>query len=238
MDLLFNILEIAGVGLQALLVVVLLPSSIRKYPLLFLYCATQLVTSVLEVLVSHSGGRGAGRQSSLFIRMYGIDEIVLASLLFLLVITLIYKALEGKPARATVGKILGGIIVVTAALPFILYYRRGLFTTAWFNPTAQLITFGAAIMSLFLWGALIANRGRERQLLLVIAGLGLAVTGAAVGFGLRTFTSQGGLPRELANLFKDATYVTSMLIWCWTFRPAARKPQTPPAAVASPSIQS
>src|SRR5580704_19041909 len=98
MDLLFNILEIAGVGLQALLVVVLLPSSIRKYPLLFLYCATQLVTSVLEVLVSHSGGRGAGRQSSLFIRMYWIDEIVLDSLLFLLVITLIYKALEGKPA--------------------------------------------------------------------------------------------------------------------------------------------
>lgn len=238
MDLVFNVLEVAGVLLQALLVLVFLPSSFRKYPLLFFYCATQLITTLLEVVVSHSGGRETGRQSSLFIRMYWIDEIVLDSLLFLLVTALIYKALAGKPGREKVGRILIGIIGVTAALPFILYYKRGLFTTAWFNPTAQLITFGAAIMSFVLWGALIANKRRERQLLLVIAGLGLAVTGAAVGFGLRIFTSQGGLPRELANLFKDATYVTSMLIWCWAFRPGARKTPAPSAPVPSGSVSS
>jgi len=170
--------------------------------------------------------------------MYWIDEILLDSLLFLLVTTLIYRTLAGKPGRAMVGRVLGGIIVLTAGLPFVLYHDRGVFTTAWFNPTAQLITFGAAIMSLVLWGALIANRGRERQLLMVIAGLGLAVTGAAVGFGLRTFTKQGGLPRDLANLFKDATYVTSMLIWCWAFRPSVRKKSEPAAAITSTSVQS
>jgi len=220
-------------ALQAVVVLFLILGPFRKYLLLLTYCLVQLAAAVVEFLLSHEGGREAGRMSPLFIRAYWTDEIVIDFLLFLLVIVLTYKALEGKPQRAAIGKVLAGVVVVAALAPFVVFYGRPLFKTSWFNGTSQFLNFGAALMNLALWTAMLANKRREPQLLAVSAGLGVLVTGAALGYGLRQFTMRGGNPRDLANLFKSATYVTSMLIWCWAFRPAARKKSAPPAAVTT-----
>jgi len=233
MESILNTLEAAGMALQVFVVLFLLLGPVRKYALLFTYCLVQLAATVVEIFLSHEGGRDAGRTSALFIKVYWIDEIVIDSLLFLLVIVLTYRALEGKPQRAAIRKVLAGVVVVAALAPFVVFYGRPLFKTSWFNGTAQFLNFGAALMNLALWTAMLANKRREPQLLAVSAGLGVLVTGAALGYGLRQFTMGGGNPRDLANLFKAATYVTSMLIWCWAFRPAARKKSTPPAAVTT-----
>ena len=233
-DAVLNSLEAAGMALQVVVVLLLLLGPFRRYALLLAYCGVQLAATVAEVVLSHEGGREAGRQSALFIRVYWIDEIVIDSLLFLLVIVLTYRALEGKPQRAVFGKILAFVVVVTAIAPFLVFHSRPLFKTSWFNGTSQFLNFGAALMNLALWTAMLSNKRRDAQLLAVSAGLGVLVTGAAVGYGLRQFTVRGGNPRELANLFKAASYVLSMAIWCWAFRRKARKDQAAAAKVSPP----
>jgi len=168
--------------------------------------------------------------------VYWTDEVLLDLLLFLMVILLIYRALEGSPMRAGMGRLLGAVVNSVAIVPFVLFSARR-FSTAWFDGTSQLLNFGAAIMNLALWTALIATKKRDPLLLTVSAGLGVAVTGAAITFGLRRFTLPGGTPQHMANLFKAITYLAGLTIWCWAFRPRARKSTAPPA-VSAPTVQS
>jgi len=66
----------------------------------------------------------------------------------------------------------------------------------------------------------------------------VAVTGAAIAFGLRRFTPVQSTPQQLADLFKTITYLASVAIWCWAFRPRARKSPAPPAVVSAPTVPS
>ncbi|MBZ5677398.1 MAG: hypothetical protein LAP61_24405 [Acidobacteriia bacterium] len=153
-----------------------------------------------------------------------------------MVITLIYRALEASPVRIAMGRLLGAVVAVVLVVPFVLFSARR-FSTNWFDGTSQLLNFGAAILNLGLWTALIATKKRDPLLLKVSAGLGVAVTGAAIAYGLRRYTPPTSTPQQLANLFKTLTYLTSVAIWCWAFRPAAKKNPAPPATVTPSSVQ-
>jgi hypothetical protein len=227
------VLEAVSIAIQAAVIFFLLRGSFRRYPLLLLYCFLQLAATVAEEYVY----RVFGEPSTLFHRLYWTDEISLDLLLFLMVITLTYQALEGSPLRKTMGRLLGAVLVIVLVVPFALFSARR-FNSAWFDGASQLLNFGAAIMNLGLWTALIGTKKRDPLLLKVSAGLGVAVTGAAIAYGLRRFTPPGGTLQQLANLFKTITYLASVAIWCWAFRSAAGKTPTLPAPVGSPSIPS
>ena len=219
------VLEAITIAIQAVVIVFLLRGPFRRYPVLLLYCVLQLAATITEEYVY----RVFGDASPFFGRLYWTDEVSLDLLLFLMVIMLTYRALEASPLRAGMGRLLGAVVIVLV-VPFVLFSARR-FSTAWFDGTSQLLNFGAAIMNLGLWTALIGTKKRDPLLLTVSAGLGVAVTGAAIAFGLRRFTPPGGTPQQLANLFKTITYLASVAIWCWAFRPSARKTPAPPAAV-------
>jgi hypothetical protein len=194
-----------------------------------LYCVLQLAATISEEYVF----RVFGNLSVLYRRLYWTDEITLDLLLFLMVITLTYQALEGSALRAGMGRLLGAVVVTVLIVPFVLFRARW-FSSAWFDGTSQLLNFGGAILNLGLWTALIGTKKRDPLLLTVSAGLGVAVTGAAIAFGLRRFTPVASTLQNLANLFKTVTYLASVAIWCWAFRPSARKTPNPPAAVTTP----
>ena len=226
-----TLLEVTDYLLQIFLLVLLLRGYFRRYVMLGTYCVVQLVITTVEELVFHY----QGAKSPLFSHLYWTDEVIVDLLLFLMVIVLTFRALEGSPLRSQAARLLGGVVVAALVLPFLLYFRRGVFTPFWFNGTAQMLSFGAAIMNLALWTALVGNRNRDARLLTVSAGLGLAVTGAAVYYGLRVFTRRGGILNEdLLDLFKSASHVASVLIWCWAFLPRTQeRPASRPVA-ASP----
>ena len=225
--------DLSFVLLSCIIVFLLLRGSYRRYPLIFLYCVLQLVASASEVYVLRVLGEPSN--GPVFRTLYWTDEIILDLLLFLMVIALTYRALEGSPLRPQIGRFLGAVVVVILVVPFVLFNSTR-FGTGWFNGTSQLLNFGAAIMNLGLWTALIGTRKRDPLLLKVSAGLGIAVTGAAIAYGLRKFTTAGGTERDLANLLKAITYVLSVMIWFWAFRPRGQKTPTPPAVVGSPSV--
>jgi hypothetical protein len=206
--------------LQLFLLYLLLRGPLRRFVMVFLYSAVYLGVTIVEEFVFHE----VGRDSALYRTLYWTDEIALDLLLFLLVIVLTYQALEGSPIRAVAGRMLGGVVVAALVLPFVLFYRYELFSTRWLNGATQILNFGAAVMNMALWTALIGNKKRDRQLLTVSAGLGVAVAGAAIGFGLRQFTVAGGGAREVVNLLLlPFIHVVGVFIWCWAFRPRAAR---------------
>jgi len=188
------ILEAISIAIQAAVIVFLLRrSAFRRYPLLLVYCVLQLAATVAEEYVSRVHG-----QTRFFRNLYWTDEITLDLLLFFMVIALIYRAVEGSPVRIAMGRLLGAVVAVVLVVPFVVFTARR-FSTTWFDGTSQLLNFGAAIMNLGLWTALIGTKKRDPLLLTVSAGLGVAVTGAAIAYGLRRFTPPTSTPQQICR---------------------------------------
>ncbi len=221
------VFPVATVLLQVTLIALLARGQLRRYPVLVLYSVTYIAIIVLEGLaLSETGVDGA-----LYRNLYWTSDLVLDFLLFLMVITLTYRVVAGNPLLRPFARMLFLVAAAAIVLPFILFHP--LFQFGWFRHTSQLLSFGAALMNLLLWTAIIGTRDRDPQLLSVSAGLGVAVTGIAITYGLLQFTSTSF--RWLPDLFKSLTQVGSMVIWCWAFRPSASEPSSRIEAVANPS---
>ena len=206
-------LQFVSLALQVVLVAFLLRGPSRRYLFFLLYSSVYLVASIVQVLVYRLRGQG-----SLYRIVYWTGEMSLDVLLFLMVILLTYQALESAAARTHAGRFLAGVVAVALLLPFLVFPDP--FKPRWFNSTSQMLNFGGAILNLGLWGALIARKNRDPQLLTLSVGLGIVVTGAAIEYGLRAFIT-GGEVRALVNLFSPVMHGASLVLWCWAFRPPA-----------------
>lgn len=232
MKFVFTAIAYSSIALQSLLLIsLLLRENFRRYPLLLVYSIVVLATTVAEVFVLNAlGSRSAGYRN-----LYIADEVIVDLLLFLMVIVMTYQAMGENPLRAKVGRILAVVAIGALCLPFILF-RGPIFGLRWFYETSQMLNFGGAIMNLALWTALLGNKKRDPLLLSVSAGLGVAVTGAAITYGLLHFSwATRGTARDLVNLIKSVAYLVSLVIWCWTFWPfrKPKKPMSPPAVAAA-----
>ena len=200
------------------LAIFLLRGPFRRYPFLLAYCFTELGvvfaegTAFLSVSLRSSAHAYI---SSNYAYVYWTGELVHDLMLFLLVVTLTYKTLEGSPMRPATGRLLTIVGAAAAALPFVLFHP--LFTARWFGHASQLLSLGAAVMNLLLWTAIIGTKRRDPQLLTVSAGVGIAVTGLAITYGLVLQFPSYSI-RWLIELFHGLTQVAGYLIWCWAFR--------------------
>jgi hypothetical protein len=202
--------------LQVGTVVFLLLGPARKYAFVLAYCALQVLTTLLEVGVIGKFGRG-----KLYGKVFWTDEIVLDLLLFLILILLTYRAMEGSPMRAAMGRVLAVVTAITIALPFFLF--KGAFVKmSWFDHTSQMLNFGAAILNLGLWTALLGSRKRDTKLLTVSAAFGILATGAAISFGLRQIFNAHGATHSAASQVFVFAHLFGSFILCWAFRPALK----------------
>lgn len=216
-----DVLGIIDVAVQLVLIFLLvLSAAYRRYVVLFIYSLACFVTAIIEFVVSHNF------DSALFRKIYWSDEVVTDLLLFLVVIFLTNLALERNPLRSKMSRILAGIVAAALILPFLVLHPP-IFTSGirwsgawgrWFISTGQMLNFGAAIMNLGLWSALLTSRKRDPQLVKVSIGVGIAVAGQAIGFGIQRFIPSQSQTRELPYAFMSLTHLVSVLLWCWAFR--------------------
>jgi hypothetical protein len=209
----FDALGWISIGLLVVLAILLLLGPFRKYPLILSYCLIQLALTAGENYLRQD----KSRFDAYYATLYWTDEITLNLLLFLMVIVFTYRALGDSPMRAAMGKLLGGVFVIVLLLPLLIFKGPAFRATSWLNHTSQLLSFCAAILNLGLWSALVANRKRDAQLLSISAGLGIAVTGAAISYGVRGFFRLNWI--WVPDVFMSATFVVCMCIWCWALRP-------------------
>ncbi len=237
-DILAPALGIGNAGALLLLVILLYLGPTRKFWVVLLYVSWELVATAgltladlrLEGTVQADRVTEAGR---LYAKLYWSNDVVVDLLRFFVVTVLIYKV--AGSSKPFLGRLLVGLVVAMMVLPFLLfhpllphasaatrtaseYFPRG----TWFNSTSQLLNFGAAIMNVILWGALIQSRNRDPQILALSLGMGILVTGTAIGYGLRHFVPQGGWT-AVFNLFLNLTQLAAWLIWCRAFWPAPKR---------------
>jgi hypothetical protein len=232
-DFLAPVLTVGSAAALFLLVVFLLIGPTRKFWVLLLYAGWEVFVSIGLTLadIRLHGSAQLARfpdASRLYARLYWTNEIIDDLLRFVLV-TVLISQVAGSP-KPLLKRVLTGLVLAMMVLPFLLFqpvfpakpsptlYPPWYPTGAWFNSTSQLLNFGAAIMNLFLWGALIQARKRDPQILAVSIGLGIMVTGAAISYGLRHFMPQGGYTAAF-NLFLNLTQLAGCLIWCRAFWP-------------------
>jgi len=243
-DLLAPVLGICTVIALLLVLVFLFLGAFRKYWIIGVYVAWELfatATLTLADVMLHGSapltGASQTAANKLYARLYWSNDVIVDLFRFVLVIVLIYRASAG-PRRIS-AKLLAGLVVAMVVLPFLLFnpnfkplpigpfnlpFPSGSIGAAWFQSTSELLNFGAAIMNLMLWGALIASKKRDLQLLAVSAGLGVVVTGTALAYGMRHFLGQNQVG-AMGFLFMNLTQLAGWLIWCWAFRPVrAKKP--------------
>jgi hypothetical protein len=212
MNLLSTGLQFANIVLQCILVVLLIANFARRYVILLAYSVTYLsATLVGEYLLRRDGAQGAAYRV-----FYWRTEVALDLLLFLTVIILIYQALEDPRVRSRAGPLLAGIIAIALILPFIVL-KSHVFSDRWFDGASQMLNFGAAMLNLSLWTALLLRKRRDQRLVGVSLGVGVAVTGAALAYGLLQLFASG---HDFINLLAAATHTAGVLLWCRAFWPA------------------
>jgi hypothetical protein len=207
-----------GLLVQGLLLVLLLRGPFRKFIIFTFYVLGAFAADVSEWIAYYR----LGWQSPAYRRLYWMDHVTVNLLLFLVVIVFTYAALDGNPRRLKAAKALGVIVAVTVALPFAMLHNHHnktyeLFTSQWFNHANQIWNFGAAIMDLVLWAALLLNRRRDPQLVGLSIGVGIATASAAIAWGVRQWLSEAH--RWPVDSLMVAINLTCLLLWCWVFRP-------------------
>lgn len=236
-----QLLNIAEISLQLVLLILLARGRFRKYLVFSLYTAAGLLADPMEI----AGYYGWGWRSAAYHRLFWTDQTVLNLLLFLVVIACTYDALGESRHRAAAGKALATVMAVAILLPFVLlrYHngkQHGHFDSQWFNHTSQILNFGAAVMNLVLWAALLSNRKRDPKLVTVSIGLGIVTSSAAIAWGARQWLSEEN--RWPVDTFVVVAHIASLLLWCWVFKPKTQStkrnplpPSAPPDALTTPS---
>jgi len=241
MNYVYDLLGIGnGIVLLSVLIL-LLRGSFRKFWVLLVYVAWELfATATLTAYDLLYAGAAQGKvlqaeAVKLYTRLYWSNDVIVDLLRFLLVIVLTYAATPEGAKRTSIGRILGGIVLVVIVLPFLLFplHFKPWPEASWFNSTSELLNFGAAIMNLGLWGALLANRKRDPQLVAVSIGLGVVVTGAAISYGLLHLFPPSA--RFIPSVFLMLTQLAAWFIWCRAFWPAPKRSPAPENALPAPS---
>ncbi len=227
----------ASMALLAVLILLIL-GRFRKYWIVFIYVSWELLATLgftIADVLYHGSSPSTPATRTLaqmwYSRAYWTNDVIVDLFRFVLVIVLIYRA-SPEGLRRVSGRFLAALLILMVVLPFVLFDREwrvapedplGLpFPRAhWFNSTSQLLNFGAAIMNLMLWATLVASKRRDPELLGVSVGLGIVVTGTALGYGLKHLPGFA----SISYLFLNLTQLAGWLIWVRTFWVARNKKQ-------------
>jgi hypothetical protein len=231
----YDVLATLGGAATLLLLVLFLLGPRRKFWILAVYAGGELLGSLALTIFDL---KRSPAQRTLYSHFYWTYEVAVDLLLFLVVIALTHEAVPAGAPRRKVDRFLGAVVFVVLALPFVALHPnfRPWPSPRWFNSAGEILNFGAAVMNLGLWGALIASRERDAQMFRVSAGLGIRVAGTAMAYGIRHFVPPG-VSEAVPNLLLMLAQIAEWTILCWAFWPA-RKPRPPAASVASTSVAS
>jgi hypothetical protein len=231
-----SLLNAVQIALELLLVILLLRGPFRKYVVFSVYAVFALAADLVDNVTYYR----LGWKSPLYRQLYWTDHIALDLVIFFVVIACTYQALQENHLRRKAAKALGAIAIAALALPFALIHNHhakqyGFFSSQWFNHASQILNFGAAIMNLVLWVALLSNRRRDPKLVTLSVGLGVFTTAAAIAWGVRQWLAEEN--RWPLDILVTVTYIASLGLWCWVFRAkqTQRPGNAPPASSLPPN---
>lgn len=222
---------LVGVPLEVLIVATLLRGGYSRYPFVFAYVIADLITTVIEIRPCLGYGSRMSESIHQFMWIYWIDERVMETLIFLVVISLVYLAAQDrKPRGAGVAGVIGGTLIFTV-ISFSIHYRPNLYVGQWMTPWTRDMNFAGAILDLGLWAKLISQPRKDYRLLMVSGALGIQFTAQAIGQAIRTLSHSPTI-RFLANILLMSMNLIFLYLWYQAFHAGASASPEParPAA--------
>jgi hypothetical protein len=219
-----------AITLQVLILQAMRRDAWRRYPFLFLYVVVDLITNLIEIkprLTYQDLGPIEKRQ---FLWLFWWDERIIQATLFLLVISLIYRAsTDVRPRRMLLAGLVCGSLLV-ALISLAVFYDPHVTTGKWMTLWSRNMNFCAAILDLLLWATLIRTRQKDQRVLIISGALGLQFTAGAIGQALRD-VSHGTV--DFTSILMVSGNLSCLYLWWHAFR---TKPKPAPAPQPTPTL--
>lgn len=219
---------LVGFPLNLLVIAALLRGAYRRFPAVLAYSVALILTGVVEV-AAYQGYFSGVHLAFSPARYYWLDEGIRQSLLFAVVISLLYHATSSVRSRALVRVGLIVAAVLFAGVSLLIHYDGQAPISRWMTQWTRDLNFGSALLDMALWAILIATRRYEWTVLMLSGALGIQFTGEAIGQALR---NQFPSNTTVADVLNVAANWACPYIWWQVFR--ASPEGKPSVAARSP----
>lgn len=207
-----------GLTLQYLVVAALLQGPYREFRAVLVFVVALLITTITDIAANFTIGRG----NSVFRHYYWSAELVRQSALFAVVVSLFLSVLRrGRPRLA---------LLRLAAIAAVLFWGGTLLflydpdINLWMTKVVRNLSFGSALLNLFVWFTLISGQEKDARRLLIAGGLGLQMTGEAIGQSVRHLLGSSSYVLLAGSLVIVLTHFLCLLIWWHAFSRASLAP--------------
>jgi hypothetical protein len=210
---------IVGLTLQYLVTQALLAGPFRQFTVIFGYLLCLIVTTLTDILMSFD----IGRLASTYSRYYWTADVLRESALYAVVISLVLHAMPDSRRRSALLRLLVVLAFLFWIGSILIFYQEPSLNK-WMVKVVRNLSFCSAVATLILWFALIAAEKRDTRLLVITGGLGLQMTGEAIGQSLRQISKS----TELAGVIMMVlAHYLCLYIWWKAFRAAPEDENTP-----------
>ena len=210
-----------GLSLGLMIIAVMLHGQWKQYPFVFAYVLGDFLTTVVEIRPALQYERLNPQELRSYARLYWWDERIMQALVFLLVISLIYRAAGHlKTRNILMIAVIGGSLLF-AGITLLMYYNPAVATGRWMIRWLRNLNFCATILDLGLWALLIAARQKDYKLLMVSGALGIQFTCAAIGQALRQLSTSSSQVTAYVISFSN---LLCLYIFWQAFRMASPRP--------------
>lgn len=197
---------VVGLGLQLLVLSTALQGVAREFPALFTYVVCLVGTTLADIVASQF----LGKSSHSFKLYYWCAELVRQSALFAMVVSL---AMHVVPPGRRSDALTRIIALVGAAVwlgSVIACYSSNL--NVWMVSVIRNLSFFTGVLNLGVWFAYARSRIRDTRRLIIAAGLGLQMTGEAIGHAIRQLDLSNDISLA-ASIFIVLTHFLCLFLW-------------------------
>jgi hypothetical protein len=200
---------IIGLALQYLVTQALLSGPFRQFAVIFAYLLCLTITTLTDMVMWLDLGRLASTYSS----YYWAADLLRESALYAVVISLVLHAMPDSRRRAALLRLLVALALLFWIGSFLVYQEPNL--NKWMTKVVRNLSFCSAVATLILWFVLIASEKRDTRLLVITGGLGLQMTGEAIGQSLIQVSRHTYVLGVLTLVF---AHFLCLYIWWRAFR--------------------
>ena len=220
-----------GLALGLMIIAAMLRGQWKEYPFVFAYVVGDFLTTMMEIGPGLQYAGATAQAKRYYALLYWWNERIMQVLVFLLVISLIYRATAHRKTRhiLLLGVICG--ILLFAGITLLIYYDPAKGTGRWITPWLRNMNFCAAILDLGLWAMLIGAPRKNYKLLMVSGALGIQFTGGAIGQAVRGLSHSS--VEITAYLIALSTLICLYILW----RVFRTSPATADARTRGPGIR-
>ncbi len=208
---------IIGLTFQYLVTQALLSGPFRQFTVIFAYLLCLTVTTITEILMRLD----VGKLGATYNRYYWAGDLLRESALYAVVISLVLHAMPNSRRRAALLRLLVALALLFWVGSIVVYQDPNL--NKWMTKVVRNLSFCSAVSTLILWFVLIASEKRDTRLLVITGGLGLQMTGEAIGQSLRQISKNTEMIGFLTMLF---AHFLCLYVW---WRAFSTSPEDAPA---------